>query len=609
MILKDNSIIQSLSKMLLLKFILKYFAILLHWRETKVILIKCRLISVQSTAVMALYYLLSVVTGVLDGVSMVVLVDVVVGRVGPTANSLVSDYIIRCLVFFSLPQTVNAIYFALVFLFILRLMSFFAINILDAHIGAFLRRKIQNEGFYQLLHGDWEFLREIRVGQRVGAVTEEAANVARFFTALIKLVYGIISVVVLIIMALLVSPGMSILFMIVVLPILFIFKFVINKQGNISKYITKERQGLYAKITENLTGLFQIKVEGDIDRHVESGLSNQEALTRLEIDFYYSIAYVYVLNMLFPVVILLSFYMWSTWKGQTLTESMHLLAGVGAIGSRAVSQVSNLFSSVAGLTGFSGSILPVYELFTVPAECSKKTIAENTVAVSMINVSYNYSGKSGITGVTLKAGIGTPLIIKGPSGAGKTTIANLIAGIYKPHLGKIWYTGESGRDYSALEYKPRVGYVTQDVHLFHGTIRDNLFSAGQATNGSVNDIWKYLRQAGAEGFVENLGGIDAEITEAGRSLSGGEKRRIGIARVLTKEPDILILDEVTSGLDAEMRSELIYTINNLSRQMVVIMITHEDINLESGELFTITGNIILNGHKNELEPKKFINLF
>jgi len=93
--------------------------------------------------------------------------------------------------------------------------------------------------------------------------------------------------------------------------------------------------------------------------------------------------------------------------------------------------------------------------------------------------------------------------------------------------------------------------------------------------------------------VENLGGLDAILSEAGRSLSGGEKRRIGIARVLTKDPDILILDEVTAGLDAERKMELIRTIKKLAEALVVIIISHDTdtTNLEFDNIYVCGTNI------------------
>jgi ABC-type transport system involved in cytochrome bd biosynthesis fused ATPase/permease subunit len=96
-----------------------------------------------------------------------------------------------------------------------------------------------------------------------------------------------------------------------------------------------------------------------------------------------------------------------------------------------------------------------------------------------------------------------------------------------------------------------------------------------ADNVDDEFLYECLKKAGANEFVQNMGGLYATLSEAGRSLSGGEKRRIGIARSLTKRPDILILDEVTAGLDEEKKYELVKTIKTLADTMVVIIITHD----------------------------------
>ena len=131
-----------------------------------------------------------------------------------------------------------------------------------------------------------------------------------------------------------------------------------------------------------------------------------------------------------------------------------------------------------------------------------------------------------------------------------------------------------------------MGYVTQDIHLFHGTIRDNLIIFPDSGVGD-DSLWRCLLCVGAEGFVRKLGGLDAVITEAGRSLSGGEKRRLGIARVLIANPHILILDEVTAGLDEARKKELIATIKTLAESLIVIVITHDPDVADQG-----TGSIV-----------------
>ena len=154
-----------------------------------------------------------------------------------------------------------------------------------------------------------------------------------------------------------------------------------------------------------------------------------------------------------------------------------------------------------------------------------------------------------------------------------------------PDKGKIEYIGENTKNkYDSRHYIPKIGYVTQDIYLFKDTIKNNLI-CGQAI--SEKKIWDALDQVGATEFVKSAGGLEIQSLEAGRSLSGGQKRRLGIARVLLINSDILILDEITSGLDAINKKLIINLINNLSQNHIVICISHEKINLYNPNVISL----------------------
>ena len=160
----------------------------------------------------------------------------------------------------------------------------------------------------------------------------------------------------------------------------------------------------------------------------------------------------------------------------------------------------------------------------------------------------------------------------GPSGSGKTTLANLISGLYEPAAGSISYVGASGKAFDSRGHHPKIGYVTQDVRLFTGSVRDNLDPWGKVGD---DELRACLADTDAASFVERLGGLGAPIAEGGRSLSGGEKRRLAIARALAQKCDCLVLDEVTSGLDTANKRELLETIGRLASRILIVAIAHD----------------------------------
>jgi ABC-type multidrug transport system fused ATPase/permease subunit len=542
-------------------------------RESLAIARACSLISIRSAGVVAEYYLIAVINAVIGAASMLLLVDLVIGRAGRSDATFATRAAQRVALTLGFRPGVAGLGTVLVVTLLAGVVSTFVYYSLDGYLEANLRRRVQERGFSAVLHGDWERLRDMRVGERVGAVTEEASNVAKYFMSIVRGGYNLIALAVFLSVALAVSAKVSIIVACAGMPVLLAIKYLFTIQARLAERLVAERQGFYAGITERLTGLFQIKVEGNAAHHVDEGLRHQPALTRTEIRWWRLRAGINALNVFLPAVVVSVLYAWAVATGTPIQTLLQLMAGISVVGTQALSQANQLTANLGNLTAFAGSVGPVYDLFSITREAWRPPVPERVTRIQVIDVSYAYSASNGISDVTLDFGVGAPLLLMGPSGSGKTTLANIVAGLYRPSKGSVTYIGESGTAYDASSARPRVGYVPQDILLFQGTVRENLVG-GQ---GDVDDavLRDALAGAGADGFVDRIGGLDALIVEAGRSLSGGERRRLGIARVLAGRPDVLILDEVTVGLDEQRKAELLATIGSLAERMVVVAITHD----------------------------------
>jgi len=155
-----------------------------------------------------------------------------------------------------------------------------------------------------------------------------------------------------------------------------------------------------------------------------------------------------------------------------------------------------------------------------------------------------------LRGVTFRAPPGQLTALVGPSGAGKTTITHLVARLYDPREGRVSIGGHDLRDVTLDSLHDAVGVVTQDAHMFHDTIRANLV---YAKPGATDDeLWQAVEAAQIADLVVSLpDGLDTVVGDRGYRLSGGEKQRLAIARLLLKAPQIVILDEATAHLDSE----------------------------------------------------------
>ncbi|MGI5948719.1 ABC transporter ATP-binding protein [Peptoniphilus sp.] len=181
---------------------------------------------------------------------------------------------------------------------------------------------------------------------------------------------------------------------------------------------------------------------------------------------------------------------------------------------------------------------------------------------------------------------GQKLAIVGPSGAGKTTICNLIPRFYDVNSGSILVDGHDVRDIKLKSLRENIGIVQQDVYLFSGTVKDNI--AYGKPGASDVEIIEAARLAGAYDFIMALpDGFDTYVGERGVKLSGGQKQRISIARVFLKNPPILILDEATSALDNKSEMVVQDSIEKLSKGRTTLTIAHRLTTVQNADLILV----------------------
>jgi ATP-binding cassette, subfamily C, bacterial len=175
------------------------------------------------------------------------------------------------------------------------------------------------------------------------------------------------------------------------------------------------------------------------------------------------------------------------------------------------------------------------------------------------NVTFAHEKKPVVRNVSFTIEKGSITVLQGQSGAGKTTLIDLLTGLHTPDKGTITLDGVSLADIDMKQWRESIGYVPQELSLLHMTIRDNLILGD--TQISDPDIEEALDQAGAREFIMAMpNGLDTEVGAMGSRLSGGQRQRIALARALVIKPKLLILDEVTSALDPETERAALYKV-------------------------------------------------
>lgn len=205
------------------------------------------------------------------------------------------------------------------------------------------------------------------------------------------------------------------------------------------------------------------------------------------------------------------------------------------------------------------------------------------------NVTFSYSDSANVLNkVSFKIKPKEKVALVGHSGAGKTTITNLILKLYEPNSGDIIISGKNYKNLKFTEVRQNIALVFQENELFSTTIRKNV---AYGTNASEREIISALKSANAWNFVQNLPHkIDSEIGERGVKLSGGQKQRIQIARAILKKAPILILDEATSSLDAKSEMEVQSALEKLMQDKLVIIIAHRFSTLQNVDHVIVLDN-------------------
>jgi ATP-binding cassette subfamily B protein/subfamily B ATP-binding cassette protein MsbA len=229
--------------------------------------------------------------------------------------------------------------------------------------------------------------------------------------------------------------------------------------------------------------------------------------------------------------------------------------------------------------------------------------AEVAGAITLEGVTFKYSPDAvfALQEIDLEVAPGETVALVGPSGAGKTTLCNLVARFYDPLAGRVLLDGRDLRDIEVESYRSLLGVVEQDVFLFDGTIAENIAYANR--RASEADIRRAARIANADRFIEELtDGYDSLIGERGVKLSGGQRQRIAIARAILADPRILILDEATSNLDTESERLIQASLKTLMRGRTCFVIAHRLSTIRDADLIVVLegGRIIERGTHEEL---------
>ena len=276
------------------------------------------------------------------------------------------------------------------------------------------------------------------------------------------------------------------------------------------------------------------------------------------------------------------------WQGENLANVVPSLSAFAVAAVRLLPRANAINTHINGITYNMPCLRAIYEDLTesdrqeeerkkdmeARRRSPKKEERDGNILIENLTFTYPETDKPVLENVNLRIEKGSSIGIVGVTGAGKTTLVDLILGLLKPDGGRICYGAmDIHENYS--QWREHIGYIPQTIYMTDDTIRKNIALGVPDEEINEEALWNALENAQLADFVRGLkDGLDTVIGERGVRISGGQRQRIGIARALYRDPEILFFDEATSSLDNETENAVMDAINTLGSEKTMIIVAH-----------------------------------
>ncbi|EAK6527092.1 ABC transporter ATP-binding protein [Campylobacter coli] len=493
--------------------------------------------------------------------------------------------------------------FLLVIIYILKNLGFYLQTYYLSFIGMDTLRILRFKVLKNLLKLDMDFFKRNRSGELVSRCTNDINALQSIVSNIIPDFFReLLTIVGLLIVVFYQSPILA-FFALVVLPcaILPLVHFA-RKLKKYARSIQETNSDLLSRLSEIFSNIELIKASNTQNKESEKFAKQNNELCRLNlkstrIDALTSPLMEIIGSLGVAAVIIIG--------GR---EVIHGTMSVGSFFAfitalfaiyTPLKRLSSLYGRLQGAIAASERTFYLLDLEPQILNGSKNLESIARIEFKQVDFAYENPYKSVLKDINFEFNKGEILALVGTSGGGKSSIINLLMRFYDKQKGEILLNDLDISEFSIESLHDRIGLVTQNIYLFNDSFAENV---AYSEEPNKEKIIKALKLANAYEFVQEMGGIYAEIKEHGKNLSGGQKQRIAIARALYKNPDLLIFDEATSALDNESEKAIIETIENLKKDRLVLMIAHRLSNIENADKIAVIdqGQMIAIGSNEEL---------
>ena len=457
-------------------------------------------------------------------------------------------------------------------------------TIINSSLQQAFIRNLRLEAYQSLISAKWEFFLSKRKSDFNYILTTEISKVGAGTYSILSLISVIFFTFVQVFLAFLLSPSLTIIVLISGALLSFFLKKLVKKSKTLGGETSSLMNDYFGGVTEQFNGIKDMKSNrlesyylnwfSKLTNNIQTNIielvklsSTSKLCYRVGAGFlivfivYLSISVLNIAPEKMVLVVLIFSRLWP--KLSAIQSSIEQIVSMFP----AFDRVVNLQNESNEMKEFESEKNKHYR----EGKDNSQTVEKE---IECRNISFSYHPDTcALSEINMKLPINATTAIVGQSGAGKTTLVDIIMGLLKPDEGNVYLDGKPLSNENLLLYRNSISYVSQDPFLYHTSVRENLLMVKE--NATENELWEALRFAAAESVIHKLpNGLDTIIGDRGIKLSGGERQRIVLARAILRNPTILVLDEATSALDSENELIIKEAIDRMKGKMTIIIIAH-----------------------------------
>ncbi len=492
-------------------------------------------------------------------------------------------------------------------LFILRAVSMVVFGYIRGWIGADFLGKESEEVLRHTLLSSWPFLLKQKIGTMHNTLVRDIQQTGGVLGGVAQLVQSFSGFLMYLLVAINISPTMTFYTLGGGVVVLFVVRPLLRRTRNISEKITSLEKQFSQFLSEHIIGMKSIKAAGAEHVALVGGTTHIRLLRELSIRqalvHSVSSSLFQPASLVLVVILFVLTYNTPGFSIISFAAALYLIQKIFTYlesGQNALLAISQLLPYAQNISNFKNMLAEHREQ---TGQGKSPFVFSNSLVFD--HVSFAYAGSQPVlTDVSFSIARGETIGLIGPSGAGKTSVADIILRLFRPTSGSVFLDGIKADEIDIEKWRKNVGYVAQDVFLFNGTLEENIrFYRPELSD---KDIVAAAKQASIYDFIMGLPEkFETKTGDRGVMLSGGQRQRIALARALAGSPALLILDEATSALDSASEKLIQESIRALHGSVTVFIIAHRLSTIEHADRLLVLdhGNIIEEGTPHELAER------